>query len=64
MNQEIANDQVSKPSTTTGKVFTLGISLLCVMVVLSVAIIFVMAKQQAEDRERQPVIRQPVDTVK
>ena len=46
-------------SPTMGKVFAIGIALLCLMVMASVAMMFWSAKQDAENRKKHPVIGQP-----
>ena len=43
----------------TGKLFALGVVLFFVMVATSVAMMFMAAKRDAENRERHPVIGQP-----
>jgi hypothetical protein len=46
-------------STRTGKIFAIGIGMLCLMVIASVGLMFVAAMKDADNRARHPVIGQP-----
>lgn len=45
----------------TGKVFAVGVGLLFLMVAVGVGIMFLVAKKQADNRDRHPVIGQPAE---
>ena len=53
------NDEVSGVPTMTGKVFAVAVGLLFLMVAVGVGIMFLVAKEQADNRARHPVIGQP-----
>lgn len=53
------NDEVSGSSTLAGKVFAVAVGLLFLMVAVGVGIMFLVAKEQADNRARHPVIGQP-----
>jgi hypothetical protein len=57
----MALDPPNQPSDSkrTGKIFAIGIGMLCLMVVASVALMFVAAMKDADNRARHPVIGQP-----
>ena len=55
-------NQLTEPkpdSTRTGKIIAIGIGMLCLMVIASVALMFVAATKDADNRARHPVIGQP-----
>lgn len=43
----------------TGKIFAVAVGLLFLMVAVGVGIMFLVAKEQADNRARHPVIGQP-----
>ena len=45
----------------TGKVFAVAVGLLFLMVAVGVGIMFLVAKKQADNRDRHPVIGQPAE---
>ena len=53
------NGKVSGDSTAAGKVFAVAVGLLFLMVAIGLGIIFLVAKKQADNRARHPVIGQP-----
>ena len=53
------NDKVSGSSMVVGKVFAVGVGLLFLMVAVGLGIMFLVAKKQADNRDRHPVIGQP-----
>ncbi len=53
------NDKVSGASMVVGKVFAVGVGLLFLMVAVGLGIMFLVAKKQADNRDRHPVIGQP-----
>ena len=53
------NGKVSGSSTAVGKVFAVAVGLLFLMVAIGLGIIFLVAKKQADNRARHPVIGQP-----
>ena len=53
------NGKVSGASTMTGKVFAVAVGLLFLMVAIGVGIMFLVAKKQADNRDRHPVIGHP-----
>lgn len=53
------NGKVEQSSTAAGKVFAVAVGLLFLMVAIGLGIIFLVAKKQADNRARHPVIGQP-----
>ena len=59
MELESPEQSSEKTSAPTGKIFAIGIGLLCVMVIASIALMFVKATKDAENRAKHPVIGHP-----
>ena len=53
------NGKVSRVSTMAGKVFAVAVGLLFLMVAVGLGVMFLVAKKQADNRARHPVIGQP-----
>lgn len=59
MASETSSSSESETSPKTGKMFAIGIGMLCLMVIASIALMFVAAMNDADNREKHPVIGRP-----
>ena len=59
MSAKPSDSSPRKGGPAVGKIFAIGIALLCLMVGTGVFLMFLSAKSDAANREKHPIIGQP-----